>query len=207
MNIRASVMITLTSLLAVGTSAVQAGSHTWDWTEVFSNADGTIQFMELQECCGNPNEVGVGGHDITSDTQSMLTPAGGLAPPTSNKFYLIATQAFADLPGAPTPDAIIPAGSIPFFSTSGDTLAYVPWDTWSFGALPTDGVTSLMRDGSTGANTPTNYAGQGGSVDASGDGSEAVPAASEWGLLVLSLLVLSAGSLVFCRGRSPVLAA
>ena len=35
---------------------VIAASHSWDIVEVFSNSDGTIQFIELRECCGMPNE-------------------------------------------------------------------------------------------------------------------------------------------------------
>lgn len=174
-----------------------AGSHTWDITEVFSNASGTIQFIELQECCGNMNEVGLPGHDIISTANTFTIPGGPLAPSTANKFYLIATQGFADLPGAPTPDAIIPSGSVPFFSTAGDTVQYDPWDTWVFGAVPTDGTTSLERDGTMGPNSPTNYAGDTGSVDAGAP----VPTVSAWGFTVLGLAVLIAGAVVFARGR------
>jgi len=146
-----------------------AGSHTWDVNEVFSNADGTIQFIELREplCVGN--EVGLPNHNITSLTlgNSFLIPPPSLTPPTCNKHVLIATPAFAALPSAPTPDYILPALTVPFFSTGGDTIRYVPWDTFVFGAgaLPTDGVNSLNRDLSTGCNTPTNYAGQTGQVN------------------------------------------
>ncbi|MFP6607219.1 MAG: hypothetical protein VCC19_11635, partial [Myxococcota bacterium] len=37
-----------------------AGIHTWDVNEVFSNADGTIQFVELWEAAGGAGEVNVG---------------------------------------------------------------------------------------------------------------------------------------------------
>ena len=161
---------TLLALTTLGLTAttVHAGSHTWDFTEVFSNADGTVQFLEMRECCGGANETGVNGKTISSASHSFMLPGPALTPPTSNKHYLIATAAFAALPGAPTPDAIIPAGSLPFFfSTGGDTVNYVPWDTWAFGAVPTDGINSLKRNGTVSANDPTNYAGVTGSVDAS----------------------------------------
>ena len=48
-----------------------AGIHTWDVNEVFSNADGTIQFVELWESQGFTSEVGVGDGPISSDTQSF----------------------------------------------------------------------------------------------------------------------------------------
>ena len=45
---------------------------------------------------------------------------------------------FADLPGAPTPDRIIPVGSLPFFfNVAGDQVKYAAFDTFSFGTVPT----------------------------------------------------------------------
>jgi hypothetical protein len=155
------------ALLSLCAQATPLGSHSWDWTEAFSNADGTIQFIELRECCGGANEGGVPGHAVSSNSTSFVLPGAPLIPPTTNKHYLIATQAFANLPGAPAPDAIIPAGSTPFFSAAGDSITYMPWDTWNFGAVPTDGINSLKRSGAVSANDPTNYAGMTGSVDAS----------------------------------------
>lgn len=156
--------------ISMWAGAVLAGSHTWDVNEVFSNADGTIQFIELFEANGTPGEVGLPGHNLTSNANSFAIPGPALTAPTTNKSYLIATQAFADLPGAPTPDAIIPSGMVPFFSIDGDTVTYDPWDNLVFGAgvLPTDGVTSLNFDLSTGVNSPKNYAGDTGSIDVSG---------------------------------------
>jgi hypothetical protein len=92
-----------------------------------------------------------------------------LTPPTSLRHVLIATQSFADLPGAPTPDYIIPAGMLPFFfDPNGDLISYVPWDSWSIphGWVPLDCVQSLTRPFSIGPPSPTNYAGQTGAFDA-----------------------------------------
>ena len=44
-----------------------------------------------------------------------------LVGPTAHRWILIATQSFAALPGAPTPDYIIPEH---FFDPTGDTLRY-----------------------------------------------------------------------------------
>jgi len=171
------------------------GSHTWDFTEVFSNGDGTIQFIELRECCGGAGETGLPGHTLTSGTRSWVIPGGALTPPTSTKFYLIATAGFAALPGAPTPDAIIPAGSVPFLNFGGDTLSYVPWDTWAFGAVPTDGVNSRKRDGTISANNPTNYAGVSGSVVAP----LVVPALPNTSLIVLIVAAVLVGAVILAR--------
>jgi hypothetical protein len=179
--------------------SLRGGSHTWDVNEVFSNADGSIQFVELLEAAGSPAEVGVPGHNLISDSTSFVITGPALSEPTSNKHYLIATQSFADLPGAPTPDAIIPLGSIPFFSVAGDSVTYQPWDTMDFSAttVPTDGITSLNFDLTTGVNSPTNYAGESGSVDLSGP--EPAPAVSSLGVAVLCAIVLGTGWVVIRR--------
>jgi hypothetical protein len=146
------------------------GAHTWDVNEVFSNADGTVQFVELREANGTPGEVNLAGRPVTSDAlgTTFVIPSN-VAPPSTNKHLLLATAAFAALPGAPTPDHIIPAGSVPFFSISGDTVRYNPYDAFVFPAVPTDGINSRNRTGTAvRPNSPTNYAGQTGSVDASG---------------------------------------
>ena len=139
--------------------AATAGIHTWDVSEVFSNADGTVQFVELMEANGGNNEGNVGNGSITSNTQSFSWTNGAVSN-TANRFYLLATQGFADLPGAPPPDAIIPAGSVPFFDVTGDSVDFVIYDTCTFGPIPTDGIDSFdCVTSTTGVATPTNYAG------------------------------------------------
>jgi hypothetical protein len=160
-------LATFVLVLSCATLA-SAGGHTWDVNEMFSNANGTIQFVELLEQNGTPNENNIVGSTLSSNAESFTI--GGAAPsPTSNKHYLIATAAFAALPGAPTPDYIIPEGSIPFVETTGDTVTYGPYDSVTFGSgvLPTDGIDSLNDDLTTGVNSPTNYLAESGSVDAS----------------------------------------
>lgn len=201
-SLESTVGLAFALVVALGLSPApaHAGSHTWDVNEVFSDATGQVQFVELVEANGTPGETGVPGHTMTSNAKSFTIVGPALAPPTSNKFYLIATAAFAALPGAPTPDAIIPAGVLPFFfSTSGDTVTYVPWDALTFGSVPTDGTTSLKADLTTGLNSPTNYAGVTGSVDAS---PPQVPMLSAQGFLLLGLLLAAIGSRVLVRPRA-----
>lgn len=152
---------------SVATNFAFAGGHTWRVSEVFSNADGTIQYVEVGEAFGGAGEINTAGHAVTSNTNSFTIPAN-VAAPTSLRKILIATPAFAALPGAPTPDYILPPGSVPFFATTGDSVRYVPYDTFTFGVgiVPTDGVHSLNRNGSVGCNTPENYAGVVGFVNA-----------------------------------------
>jgi len=173
MRVKASYAAAVMGLLAAGSPSVFAGSHTWRVNEVFSNADGTIQFVELREMNGTPGETGIAGRTVTS-TSRTFTITSNVASPTTNRHILFATPAFVGLPGAPTPDYIFPSGSVPFFSINGDTLKYNPYDlnglVFGAGVLPTDGRDSLHRippqGGVTrGVNSPTNYAGQTGSLD------------------------------------------
>ncbi len=116
-------------------------------------------------------ENGIGGHRLFSNTNSFTFPSNVVGS-TSGKHILLATRAFATLPGAPTPDHTIVDR---FFSTTADVIAFSAYDTLIFsdGQLPLDGTTSLNKDPNDGLdrtftarNSPTNYAGQTGSVSA-----------------------------------------
>ena len=151
-------------LCALTTRGAFAGAHTWDVWEVFSNADGTVQFIELRETGGGAFETGVGTHTVTSDSGGTVTITSNVASPTSFKSILFGTAAYDALPNSPTPDYFITAN---FFAIDGDTVHYNPYDALSFPAgVPTDGILSLNRDLTTGVNSPTNYAGQTGSINA-----------------------------------------
>lgn len=176
-----------------------AGIHTWDVREVFSNADGTIQFVELYEAAGTAGEVGVGNGTISSTTQTFTWGNGAVTGPTTNRSYLIATQGFANLPGAPTPDVIIPANKVPFFNVAGDTVSFGGFDSWPFGAVPTNGTDSLDRTSGVGLNTPKNYANATGSVDAN-PSNPPVPVASAPAIgLLLTLLGAVGFALLWSR--------
>lgn len=156
-----------------------AFGHLWEFTEIFSNADGTVQFIEMHS--DTLNENGLSSMFIrstgTGREYHFATDLGGS---TMGRRLLIATAAFAAQPGAVTPDYIMPDG---FLRTTSDTLAlwneqigvggpYPPlpstrWDILTYGSLPTDGTNSLHRDHApiaTAVNSPTNYAGESGSI-------------------------------------------
>lgn len=160
----------------------RAGAHTWDVWEVFSNADGTVQYVELHETNGTDLEVGIGGHLVSAAPSGhTYTIQHNVTSPTRNRYYLIATAAFAALPGAPTPDETLQNN---FLVMATDTAtSYNPYDTasWTAGAIPTDGIHALRRSAINGpltsvVNFPTNYSGGSGTVDASpGAGLPGVP--------------------------------
>ena len=149
------------------------GSHLWDLNEVFSNSDGTIQFVEIYQptsaCC--ENNLGTKWIESTA-TGSTFTFPTGIVGNTAFKHILIGTAGFAALPGAPTPDFVLPDN---FLGLSGDTITFYFYDEWVYatGELPLDGVNSLQVNlGSglleTGLNSPTNFNDDTGSVDAGG---------------------------------------
>ena len=189
-----------TAITLLFAGAASAGIHTWDVNEVFSNADGSIQFVELYEAGGGAGEINVGTGSIASTAQTFSFGQGQVAGPTTNKYYLLGTADFAALDGAPTPDAIIPAGSVPFFDTAGDTVSFGTYDSFTFGTVPTNGTDSLEKTGVT-TNSPTNYAAQTGSVNAAPQPS-AVPSMSHPAIWLVAALLLASGLLIPLRARA-----
>lgn len=159
----------LASFLLMSLPAFGSG-HTWRINEMFSNPDGTIMFIELKECCGGANETALNNKVISNTTLgNSYTIIGNILPfpicnCTSSAHFLLATQGFADLPGAPIPDRIMPVYAGGFLNLAGDTLNYSVYDPHVHGAIPTDGIGSLQRDGSITVNSPTNLAGDTASV-------------------------------------------
>ncbi|MGH9797338.1 MAG: hypothetical protein ACRD5D_04165, partial [Candidatus Polarisedimenticolia bacterium] len=123
-----------------------AGVHLWRVKEIFSNADGTVQFIEIATCCGSTGENFLAGHVVrsTATGRSFTFPANVVGS-TLNKHVLLATSAFDALPGGPAPDHIIADG---FIATTGDTITFSVYDTLIFpaGRLPIDGTGSLNKD-------------------------------------------------------------
>lgn len=157
--------------LSLGTPA-QAFFHEWDIKEVYSNADGSIQYVELFNSFNN--EQFANGAQIVANSGAVsrtFTFDRDLTPPTSGRHLLIATPGFASLPGAPVPDFTLPCG--PFFdpaalSISVSVVVGGPVDTITFAgaSLPTDGTNSLTDTNPggvsnlvSGPSSPTNFAG------------------------------------------------
>src|SRR3990172_391829 len=138
--------------------------HLYDINELYSNPDGSVQFIEL--AVGNVDgESFWQGHTISvtqpadsgygTTTHSFVFPSNLPSSATANTKVLIATQGFANL-GIVTPDFIVPSG---FLFFDGGTVNFADADSLSYSALPTNGTLSLNRNGTTGTNSPTNFAG------------------------------------------------
>ena len=146
--------------------------HLYDIKEVFSNVDGTLQFIELA-VGNNSGEDEWAGHtlrvfrdNVLVDTFTFTTDLPSNT--TNNTSVLIATQAFQDTYHI-IADYTIPEGFLPH-TGSGiikvDFAEGTDFVTYNVANLPEDGFTSLKRTGTTteltatGPATPKNFAGQ-----------------------------------------------
>jgi serralysin len=188
--------------LAVGVALAalpaRATFHLWKVNEVFSNADGSVQFIELHNDFALENLIA--GHHVFAEAGATILatftfPANLPTTDTAGRTLLLATPGFFDVAGV-MPDGEIPAGFIdPVQAT---TIDYDGLDAFPLAGLPTDGVRSLQRDApnppTAGPATPTNFAGEVGSVPEPGAGWIALGAAA-----TLAGLAAWQG----CRARRP----
>lgn len=150
----------LAVIVAVCALPAQAAFHLFRIDQVFSNADGTIQYVVLTESTGSNGENFWQGNRLTTTggaggPQQLQFPSNLPSGDTASKSVLIATSGFAAL-NLVTPDFTIPAGFIPI---GGGTLNYASVDQIALPALPVDGATAIDRNGTHVAATATNFAG------------------------------------------------
>ncbi len=158
--------------LSTSTFPCRANFHLWDIQEVYSNSDGTVQFIELFTL--NNGQHVLSNHTLTSNSNVFTFPSNSPTP-TTNRHLLLATPGFASLTGGVPPDYTLPEN---FFEPAADTLNFANWDSVTFMNAPADGIMSLNYPGpSVATNSPTNFAGSTGSLvpalspaDFSGDG-------------------------------------
>jgi len=183
-SVRLLVLPVAVTILLGLPGAAFAKAHLWRFSEFFSNAGGSIQFVEMQECCGGSAELNVTTWDVSSIANGNTYHfPHNLTGDSAYQHLLLATQSFANLPGAPTPDFIIPPQ---FFDPQGDALVYGAVDavTIPSGAMPLNGTDSIDRSLAVQTNDPTNFAGTTGSVVAPAS-VPALPPLAVGGLLVL----------------------
>jgi len=152
----------ITLFLALTAGPAAASFHLMSMNELYSNADGSVQFLEMTALA--PAQQFFFGHTLKvtqgGDTHTFSVPAN-LPGDTSGRRVLFATRGFADL-GIVTPDYIVPNGF--FFAGSGTVTWAEGADQWNYSNLPSDGQLSLNRSGSTAVNSPQNFAGATGTV-------------------------------------------
>jgi len=166
--------------LATGAHAQTA----WWFDQIYSNADGSIQFLVVSDKTGTSNNQdalsGIQLQSIHNSAEhahdpgfvsSFVLPNNLPSSQTAGKQFLIATQSFAYL-NIITPDYVIAD------QTTGQSDQFIPQingylalikgqsviDTAGGYTLPTDGVTALSRQNGPQLNRATNFAGQSVSV-------------------------------------------
>jgi len=158
--------------LSAWASPAAAASHLWRFNEFYSSADRKVQFIEMREIAGSSIENGIGNHWYQTDTYNLDHSellGSNLVGDTANKKFLVGTPSYAALPGVPAPDYLIPDGSI---DPDGDTVVWWFYQTIEIppGVMPTNGRDSItVVDPNTptysvGRNSPTNFAGETGTV-------------------------------------------
>lgn len=155
--------------------------HLWRTDQVYSNASGTVQYIVMVALSGGQEfisghtiQVTQGGtthtytftQNLPSDT-AIGTGCGGVYGCTGStyKSLLLATQGFANL-NVVQPDFIVPDG---FLFVNGGSINWGGgYDIFNYSTIPTDGTNALFRAGNVAFNAPQNFAGQTGSIQASG---------------------------------------
>jgi hypothetical protein len=172
--------IALVRLAVIGAAlgfavTARATYHTFRITEVFSTADGKVQFVELLESSpedpyygnsgGNGQHLWAGKTLVSASGSAQRTftfPTNLPSSATAGRNVLIGTQSFAAL-GIVSPDFVVPDG---FLFIGSGSVNYANVDVVAYPALPTDGVMSIDRNGVPDINSPTNFAGRSGRIEA-----------------------------------------
>ncbi len=142
--------------------------HLYRINELYSNADGSVQFIELAVSDESGENFWQGltlSATQGATTHSYTFPSNLPSSATNNTSVLVATQGFANL-GIVTPDFIVQPG---FLFTGGGTVNFANVDSVSYAALPTDGTHSIGRDGASAVNSPRDFAGRTGSIGSTGN--------------------------------------
>ncbi len=148
------------------TDSAHATFHLWSVTELYSSADGSVQFIELSTTATLENALA--GHVISCNgpqgTHTFTFPSNLSTTDTANKTFLIGTTNLAHIPGGVTPDYVF-TNTTPFLFINGSSAITVgivgslePPAVYT--NLPTDGSLSLNGSSSNltaAVNTPKNF--------------------------------------------------
>lgn len=154
-------------LLSVSLGASAGLPATFAIVELFSNADGTVQFVQIVDRgrfdCDSGEDQWAGETLVSTGpgpTRTFTFPTNLPSCATSARYVLIATQGFADL-GIVVPDYVIPNG---FLQMPAGTVNFAQVSQVTYNALPNDGVRAITNTGLVIPNRATNFTGASGSV-------------------------------------------
>lgn len=164
-------LVSAAALLGMFIIAPQAKAafHLWAIQEIYSNSSGTVQFIEFYDGFGGQEftafqDVSVTNLANTQTNTYTLThhlPSNANPQDSFGHTFLLGTAGL-QAAGGPAPDFVVPDG---FLFTGGGSIDFFGLNGGSYPALPTNGSLSLNWDfGTTGTNSPKNFAGQTGVV-------------------------------------------
>ncbi|HTQ01269.1 MAG TPA: hypothetical protein VMN56_18275 [Casimicrobiaceae bacterium] len=145
--------------LAAASMPAAATFQTFAIEALYSNADGSVQFVVLHETAGQDGGQQWAGRALTMThgavVKSFTFPADLPASATAGKRVLVATKGVAAL-GLVAPDYTMPDR---FLDAAGGSLDFAGADSVAYAALPGDGATAIDRSGAPLANLATDFAG------------------------------------------------
>jgi hypothetical protein len=162
--------IVLLPMLALLSGPTFGAFHLWKINELYSNADGSVQFIELLATTGSQQFIAAHSITISGPGGSRsFTCSTNLPSDSANKTFIIGTSNLASIPGGVTPNYVF-TNSVPFLFTGSGTTT-VNWDGFdivTYTNLPTNGSGSLVRSGSvmvvSATNSPKNFTGASNSI-------------------------------------------
>jgi hypothetical protein len=174
-RLRPNHLLWLGASLAVllSSNVARAAFHLWAVTEIYTSADGSVQFVKLSN--GTSLESSLNNHVITCSgplgTHSFTFTSNLNSTATAGKTFLIGTANLASVPGGLTPDYLFTnAAPFLFINGGGATTVGITGSLQtpaSYTNLPTDGQSSLTGSGSSlviATNSPKNFAGTSNSI-------------------------------------------
>jgi uncharacterized protein (TIGR03382 family) len=194
--------------LALSTGRADAAFHLWTINEVYTNADGSIQYIELTTTSSGQEFLAT--HTLVANDGAAtrtFTFATNVGSGTAGKTIVIATPGFARLSGSVTPDFTLPCGPLFNPSATSITLNFAEGSdvvTIAGANVPKDGDNALLRSNPTSfisaSNTPKNYAGTSGHVSLTAGQLTGVDDACNDGLFCNGPETCSAGA---CNAVAP----
>jgi len=143
-----------------------AADHAFTIDQLYSNADGSIQYVVLRETAGLDNQDGFAGLALTASAGGRIatfTFTGNLpSAQTARRAVLVATQGYVAAAGKTVefaqvpPDFVVPNRFLP---TVGGTVTFAGGDHMSYDSLPGDGTTALFGTGTVGDAQMQNFNG------------------------------------------------
>ena len=153
-------------LVATIPNVGRAAQHAYHLTEVYTNADGSIQFIELVAEGGGQTQIAGRSVAASQGTTTHSFPFTNHLPSViAGRKLLLATQGYADVALAqslPAPDVILPNQFIPFQGVEDITIDFLPEDTrtgpvtFPAANLPTDGSLAMLPEANPSSGLPPN---------------------------------------------------